>query len=95
LICAKRQLISFRYEASERCSYIDTIGDIYVAVSYNKVLSALKDIWAHVGSVADGGGGKKRELGCNNPHVDHEASFAFCQGIVSEISQAPDKAPAL
>ena len=45
------------------------IGDIYVAVSYKNVLSALEDIWlAHVGSVADGGEGKKRELGCNGRH---------------------------
>ena len=59
-------------------SFTYTISDIYVAVSYNKVLSGLKDIWAHVGSVADWGRGKKPELGCNNPHVDHEA---FCWSI--------------
>ena len=48
-------------------SFTYTISDIYVAVSYNNVLSALEDIWlAHVGSVADGGEGTKAELGCNS-----------------------------
>ena len=36
--------------------------------------------FSHVGSVADGGEGKKRELGRGTFH-DHEASFAFCRGI--------------
>ena len=63
---------------------------VYVAVSHNKVLSALKDIWAHVGSVADWGRGKKRELGCNNPHVDHEA---FCRGIEALMSHTAQPCP--
>ena len=50
-------------------SFTYIIGDIHVAVSYNNVLSALEGIWlAHVGSVGDGGKGKKRELGCNSRH---------------------------
>ena len=36
------------------------IGDIYVAISDNNVLSALEDLFStHVGRLADGGEGKK------------------------------------
>jgi hypothetical protein len=64
-------------------SFIYIVGHIYVAVSYNNVLSALKDIrLAHVRSVTDGGEGKKRSLG-HHTFYDHEASFAFCRGILA------------
>ena len=54
---------------------------MYVAVSYNNVLGPLEDILlAHISSVADGGEGKKRELG-PRAFYDHEGSFAFCRGI--------------
>ena len=43
----------------------------------------------HVCSVTDGSERKKQELGCNRPiqpHVDHEASFAFCRGTFLTVT---------
>ena len=44
-------------------------------------MGTLEDILlAHISSVADGGKGKKRELGCRT-FYDHKGSFAFCRGF--------------
>jgi hypothetical protein len=45
-------------------------------------------IATHVGSVTEGSGRKKRELGCS-AHADHEASFAFCRGTFRQLG-APE-----
>ena len=50
-------------------SFTYSISIVECAALYNDVLGTLEDMFsAHVGSVADGGEGKKRELGCNKPY---------------------------